>query len=177
MYELVTVKLPFIGENAVEIALKQMKEPIPSVREIDETIYQSVENIILKACAKNPKNRYESVRDMYYDLCKCLDEENHNVDKIKYVYPEVEDSGKVIKEEKKEEVKEEVEATHWLFKLLKMLFSILSKEVGGDAFEILYDAFDTADQFVYDVFPLEGDTTTEAPDESIDEGVEEVVAA
>ena len=109
MYELVTGKLPFKGENAVEIALKQMKEPIPSVREIDDTIYQSVENIILKACAKNPKNRYESVRDMYYDLCKCLDEENHNVDKIKYVYPEAEDSGKIVKEEKKEEVKEEVE--------------------------------------------------------------------
>lgn len=72
---------------------------------------------------------------------------------------------------------EKIEATHWLFKLLKILFSILSKEVGGDAFDILYDAFDAADQLVYDVFPLEGDTTTEAPDESIDEGVEEVVAA
>lgn len=72
---------------------------------------------------------------------------------------------------------EKIEATHWLFKLLKMLFSILSKEVGGDAFDILYDAFDTADKIVYEVFPLEEETTTEAPDESIDEGTEEVVAA
>lgn len=72
---------------------------------------------------------------------------------------------------------EKIEATHWLFKLLKMLFSILSKEVGGDAFYILYDAFDAADQFVYDVFPLEEDTTTEAPDESVDEGVAEGIAA
>jgi len=72
MYELVTGRLPFKGENAVEIALKQLKEPIPSVREEDKTIPQSVENIILKACAKNPKNRYENVREMYNDLCKCF---------------------------------------------------------------------------------------------------------
>lgn len=108
MYELVTGKLPFKGENAVEIALKQMKEPIPSVREEDESIPQSVENIILKACAKNPKNRYENAREMYYDLCKCLDEENANVEKLKYTYPEFDDAVKSLKEDKKEE-KDDIE--------------------------------------------------------------------
>lgn len=108
MYELVTGKLPFRGENAVEIALKQMKEPIPSVREEDESIPQSVENIILKACAKNPKNRYENAREMYYDLCKCLDEENANVEKLKYAYPEFDDAVKTLKEDKKEE-KDDIE--------------------------------------------------------------------
>jgi len=107
MYELVTGKLPFKGENAVEIALKQIKEPIPSVVENDESIPQSVENIILKACAKNPKNRYENVRDMYYDLCKCLDENNKNVDKLKYAYPEVDEvASKLPSKEEKEEVVE-----------------------------------------------------------------------
>ena len=52
MYELITGKLPFRGENAVEIALKQMKEPIPSIREDNNEIPQAVENIVLKACAK-----------------------------------------------------------------------------------------------------------------------------
>ena len=108
MYELVTGKLPFKGENAVEIALKQMKEPIPSVREEDESIPQSVENIILKACAKNPKNRYENAREMYYDLCKCLDEENAHVEKLKYAYPEFDDAVKSLKEDKKEE-KDDIE--------------------------------------------------------------------
>ena len=103
MYELVTGSLPFKGENAVEIALKQMKEPIPSVREFDPSIPQSVENIILKACAKNPKNRYENVRDMHNDLCNCLDESMANVDKIEYEYKEYEISTKKIKEVEKEE--------------------------------------------------------------------------
>ena len=106
MYELVTGTLPFRGENAVEIALKQMKEPIPSVKEFDESIPQSVENIILKSCAKNPKNRYDSARDMYYDLCKCLDEENLNEEKIKYQYPEFDEQVEKLKNEEKHESEE-----------------------------------------------------------------------
>ena len=108
MYELITGSLPFKGENAVEIALKQIKEPIPSVRDFDNTIPQSVENIILKACAKNPKNRYDSVRDMYYDLCKCLNKEQENVKKVEYVYPEFDETSKKVKEVEKK-VEENIE--------------------------------------------------------------------
>jgi len=88
MYELLTGKVPFRGENAVEIAIKQMKEQIPSVCQINPDIPQSIENIILKACAKNPKNRYDSVSEMYQDLEVALKEENSNVRRIVYKYPE-----------------------------------------------------------------------------------------
>ena len=110
MYELITGSLPFKGENAVEIALKQMKEPIPSVRDFDSSIPQSVENIILKACAKNPKNRYENVRDMHEDLCKCLDESMANVEKVEYEYKEYEIATKKVKEvdNKVEEEEEDI---------------------------------------------------------------------
>ena len=109
MYELITGTLPFRGENAVEIALKQIKEPIPSIREFDDTIPQSVENIVLKACAKNPKNRYDSARDMYYDLCKCLDKENENVKKYEYKYPEYDETSRKVKEAEEEKVEKEDE--------------------------------------------------------------------
>ncbi len=109
MYELVTGTLPFKGDNAVEIALKQLKEPIPSVRDFDSSIPQSVENIILKACAKNPRNRYENVRDMYNDLCNCLDDSMKDVEKVEYEYKEYEELKKVkdveVKEEEEEEIK------------------------------------------------------------------------
>lgn len=88
MFELITGKLPFKGENAVEIALKQMKEPIPSLRSIDPSIPQSVENIIIKSCAKNPKNRYNNVREMYNDICTCLDKSKVNEQKAKLEFPE-----------------------------------------------------------------------------------------
>ena len=88
MYELLTGKLPFKGENAVEIALKQMKEQIPSICEQNAIIPQSVENIVLKACAKNPKNRYDSVSEMHKDLKLALSEERKNCQRLVYEYPE-----------------------------------------------------------------------------------------
>ena len=88
MFELLTGKLPFKGENAVEIAIKQMREPIPSVCEISPDIPQIVENVILKACAKNPKNRYDSAREMYEDLKTCLDPVRRNEKRVVYKYPE-----------------------------------------------------------------------------------------
>ena len=88
MFELLTGKLPFKGENAVEIAIKQMREPIPSVCEISPDIPQIVENVILKACAKNPKNRYDSAREMYEDLKTCLDPVRRDEKRVVYKYPE-----------------------------------------------------------------------------------------
>ena len=88
MYELLTGSVPFKGDNAVEIALKQMKEKLPSIRKQNPLIPQSIENIILKATAKNPKNRYDNVREMNEDLKHALDPENAEIDKYIYPYPE-----------------------------------------------------------------------------------------
>ena len=88
MYELLTGKLPFKGDNAVEIALKHLKEPMPSIRDELPDLPQSVENIILRATAKNPKNRYADAREMNEDLKTCLTEARANEIKISYKYPE-----------------------------------------------------------------------------------------
>ena len=88
MFELLTGRVPFKGENAVEIAIKQMREPIPSVCEISPDIPQIVENVILKACAKNPKNRYDTAREMYEDLKTCLDPVRRDEKRVVYKYPE-----------------------------------------------------------------------------------------
>ena len=88
MYELITGSVPFKGDNAVEIALKHMKEKIPSIRKQNPAIPQSVENILLRATAKNPRNRYESAKQMHEDLLHCLDEEHANDKKISFEYPE-----------------------------------------------------------------------------------------
>lgn len=112
MYELLTGKLPFKGDNAVEIALKHLKEPMPSIRDEIVDIPQSVENIILKSTAKNPKNRYSDAREMYEDLKTCLLESRSNELKTTFKYPENDyDETKVLKsvtpkEEKKKKRKE-----------------------------------------------------------------------
>ena len=91
MFELLTGQLPFKGDNAVEIAIKQMKNQIPSVCNINSLIPQSVENIILKACAKNPKNRYANVVEMYNDIETCLDEDRKDEKRYVYQYSETDD--------------------------------------------------------------------------------------
>ena len=88
LFELLTGKLPFKGENAVEIALKHMKDDIPSIRKMNSNIPQSLENIILKSTAKNPKNRYDDVKEMYNDLKVCLNDDKQNEKPYVYKYPE-----------------------------------------------------------------------------------------
>ena len=102
MYELLCGHLPYRGDNAVEIALKHLKEPLPSIREYLPNLPQSVENVILKATAKNPKNRYADAREMHEDLKTVMDDSRINEPRYVYPYPEgeeVEKTKKVVKNE------------------------------------------------------------------------------
>lgn len=87
-YELLSGSLPFRGDNAVEIALKHMRDPLPSLREENPAIPQSIENIIRKATAKNPKNRYDDARSMHEDLLTALDDDRMDEPVYQYKYPE-----------------------------------------------------------------------------------------
>ena len=135
MYELLTGELPYKGDNAVEIALKHLKEKIPSVRDKYPEIPQSVENIIIKATAKNPKNRYADARSMNEDLRTCLDDSRANEAKIVLPYPEFDEDRKPKNTAKtapksegivKEIKTEEVENTKRDNKVLITLFAVFT---------------------------------------------------
>ena len=99
MYELLTGTLPFRGDNAVEIALKHIKEPFPTVRDKVNNLPQSIENIIMRATAKNVKNRYADAKEMHDDLKTALSDSRASEPKFMFKYPEDEsDSGKRKKE-------------------------------------------------------------------------------
>lgn len=68
LYELLTGTVPFQGESAVSIALKHFQTPIPSLHEFDSRIPQPLENVVLKATAKEPRHRYGTVGEMKEDL-------------------------------------------------------------------------------------------------------------
>ena len=117
-YELLSGSLPFKGDNAVEIALKHMRDPLPSLRDENPSIPQSIENIIRKATAKNPKNRYDDAKSMHVDLLTALDDERMNEEPYQYKYPEHEVDKKVktkenvsLDDEEDDEEKEKVVAT------------------------------------------------------------------
>lgn len=94
MFELLTGRLPFSGESAVSIALKHLQSETPSVRRWNSNIPQSVENIVLKATAKDPFHRYNSVEEMEEDLRTALDTER--VNEAKFVIPIDNDATKAI---------------------------------------------------------------------------------
>lgn len=68
LFELLTSRVPYQGETAVSIALKHFQNDMPSVRDIDSQIPQALENVVLKATAKNLIDRYQSVSKMKDDI-------------------------------------------------------------------------------------------------------------
>ncbi|WP_322973876.1 Stk1 family PASTA domain-containing Ser/Thr kinase [Lacticaseibacillus nasuensis] len=72
LFEMLTGTVPFEGDSAVAIALKHFQEDMPSVRDFDPRIPQALENVVIKATAKDPLNRYTSADAMASDLRTAL---------------------------------------------------------------------------------------------------------
>ena len=72
LYEMLTGRQPFEGESNVSIALKHLHQPPVPPREIEPSIPESLNKIILKALSKERKNRYSSAQEMKRDLDRAL---------------------------------------------------------------------------------------------------------
>lgn len=77
-FELLTGQVPFAGETPAGIALKHLQTPMPDVREFHHDLPQSVANIVIRATAKDPQERYQSARQMLDDLNVCLNPAHTN---------------------------------------------------------------------------------------------------
>ena len=128
-YELLTGSVPFTGDNPVSIAMKHLSEEVPSVREFNPSLPQSIENIIIKATAKNRANRYKSAEEMLEDLNHCLDEENANADKVVFEPEEKEEEKTVVLSnvsEAPEKIADEPHRSGWVVgALLVVVFAAL----------------------------------------------------
>lgn len=82
LYEMLAGDVPFKADQAVQIALKHMREPMPDVRLINASVSQSIANVITRATAKDPNNRYGSCREMLQDISTCLRPERLNERKL-----------------------------------------------------------------------------------------------
>lgn len=82
LYEMLAGDVPFKADQAVQIALKHMREPMPDVRLINASVPQSIANVITRATAKDPNNRYGSCREMLQDISTCLRPERLNERKL-----------------------------------------------------------------------------------------------
>lgn len=72
MYEMVTGRVPFEGDNTVTVALAHLEEPITRPSVYNPDIPKCLENIILKCTEKRPERRYSSAMELIGDLRKAL---------------------------------------------------------------------------------------------------------
>jgi len=71
LYEMLTGKPPFDGDNPVSIAYKHVREdPLPPSM-VNPDISPELEAVVMKALSKNPENRYQNVVEMQADLERC----------------------------------------------------------------------------------------------------------
>ena len=81
-YELLTGDVPYKADTPVQVALQHIKGTIPSVRDFNPEIPQSVDNILIRATAKSPNQRYRNIALMLKDLNECLKKEHRDDKKV-----------------------------------------------------------------------------------------------
>ena len=68
LYEMLTGELPFTGDSAVEIAMKQVSDPPPSIRKKNRLVSEGLEQVVMRALSKDPALRHHSARQMAEEL-------------------------------------------------------------------------------------------------------------
>ncbi len=66
LYLLTTGELPFDAETPLAVAIKHISEPLPTIQTVSPNVPENVERVILRATAKDPKERFGSVSEMNF---------------------------------------------------------------------------------------------------------------
>lgn len=121
-YELLVGDVPYNAETSVQVALKHMKDDMPSVKEFNPTIPQSVQNIITKATAKNKFFRYKNIDEMLDDLDTCMDK---NKQSEKPIIFDDEQGNTIIMDKVNDNIKEESTASTLKTTMVGLLISVI----------------------------------------------------
>ncbi|MGW2474908.1 Stk1 family PASTA domain-containing Ser/Thr kinase [Streptomyces sp. NPDC001665] len=73
LYELLTVRPPFVGDSPVAVAYQHVREEPQPPSNFDPEITPAMDAIVLKALTKDPDYRYQSADEMRADIEACLD--------------------------------------------------------------------------------------------------------
>lgn len=70
LYEMLTGRVPFTGDNPVTVAMQQVNAPPPPIRELNPAIQPAIASVVMKALEKSPQKRFQSAREMADALIK-----------------------------------------------------------------------------------------------------------
>jgi len=72
LYEMVTGRPPYEAETPIGVIFKHVHDPLPPPSSLNPDLPEEVEKVILKSLAKDPEDRYATVRDMVDALSKAV---------------------------------------------------------------------------------------------------------
>ena len=74
IYEMLTGRLPYEGENSMAVVFSHMEDPIPRVRDLEPEVSPALDYVVWKAMQKKPSARYQSVEELRDDLNLTLED-------------------------------------------------------------------------------------------------------
>jgi serine/threonine-protein kinase len=98
LYEMLTGRVPFEAESAVTIALKQVNEDPQAIRAVNPEVSPELEDVVLRALRKDPRERYVDADDFIEALEGVRDlparpEQAQRTGRLTGLYPVIEDDG------------------------------------------------------------------------------------
>lgn len=81
MYEMAVGRVPYDAESPVSVALKHIQEQVVPPKQINPGVPDGLNNLILKAMEKEPIKRYQSAKELLFDLEKLKENLNFNIQK------------------------------------------------------------------------------------------------
>ena len=72
MFEMITGRLPFEGDNSISVALAHIENDMPLPSSLNSESTPDFDNVILKCCQKKPERRYQNLESLIIDLRRLL---------------------------------------------------------------------------------------------------------
>ncbi|MBN1887488.1 MAG: protein kinase [Thermoflexales bacterium] len=72
LYQLATGRLPFEADTPLAVVIKHVNDPLPLPRNVNTELPEAIEMVIVRALAKNPDERYQTVDEMLADLRRAM---------------------------------------------------------------------------------------------------------
>ena len=85
LFEMLTGQPPYVAEELSELLYQILHKPLPLAQEINPQLPLAINDVLAKALAKNPAERYVSPSDMVADLHKVIEAENEKKRSKKYL--------------------------------------------------------------------------------------------
>ena len=72
MYELLTGRVPYSGDTLMAVAMRHVRDPVPSVRAMRPEVPERVDAVVARTMAKRPQDRFDSMEALAAALESCL---------------------------------------------------------------------------------------------------------